>query len=203
MTVVSKEEVIVLPEANQDGQMSLEAALQKRRSVREFGGRRLTLAELSQLLWAAQGISGARSYKRTAPSAGGLCPLELYVLVGEVDGIEAGLFRYQAREHSLLRLHDRDLRLSLGRAAVEQTWLAEAAAVFVFAAVYERTTGKYGERGIRYVHMDVAFASENLHLQAVALGLGTVVMGAFVDEQVHGVLELAQEERPLIIMPVG
>ena len=203
MTPLSKEEIIKLPEANQKGQMSLETAMQKRRSVREFGGRRLTLAELSQLLWAAQGISGARSYKRTAPSAGGLCPLELYVLVGEVDGFEVGLYRYQAGENNLVCLHSRDLRLALGRAAVEQTWLAEAAVVFVFAAVYERTTGKYGERGVRYVHMDVAFAAENLHLQAVALGLGTVVMGAFVDEQVHGVLELAEEERPLIIMPVG
>ena len=125
------------------------------------------------------------------------------MLVGEVDGFEVGLYRYQAGENNLVCLHGRDLRLALGRAAVEQTWLAEAAVVFVFAAVYERTTGKYGERGVRYVHMDVAFAAENLHLQAVALGLGTVVMGAFVDEQVHGVLELAEEERPLIIMPVG
>ena len=203
MTTVTKNETIKLPEADLDGDMSLEAAMQKRRSVREYGGRPLTMAEVGQLLWAAQGVSGPRSYKRTAPSAGGLCPLELYVLIGEVEGIATGLYRYQAGEHSLIRMHGRDLRRELGRAAVEQMWSAEAAVVFVFAAVYERTTVKYGERGVRYVHMDVGFASENLHLQAVALGLGTVVMGAFVDAQVHEVMGLAEEERPLIIMPVG
>jgi SagB-type dehydrogenase family enzyme len=203
MTTVTKNGTTKLPEAKLDGDMSLEAAMQMRRSVRDYGRRPLTLAEVGQLLWAAQGISGPRSYKRTAPSAGGLCPLELYVLIGEVEGIATGLYHYQAGEHMLICLHDRDLRLALAQAAVEQMWLAEAAVVIVFAAVYERTTVKYGERGVRYVHMDVGFASENLHLQAVALGLGTVVMGAFVDEQVHKVMGLAEDERPLIMMPVG
>jgi SagB-type dehydrogenase family enzyme len=98
---------------------------------------------------------------------------------------------------------DRDVRLDLGRAAVNQTWLAEASAVFVFAAIYERTTRKYGERGVRYVHMDAGFAAENLHLQAVALGLGTVVMGAFVDDDVHRVMQLSADQHPLLILPVG
>ena len=127
----------------------------------------------------------------------------LDVLVGEVEGIETGLYRYTAGEHALIRLHDRDLRLDLGRAAVNQTWLAEAPVVFIIAAVYERTTVKYGQRGTRYVHMDSAFASENLHLQAVALNLGTVVMGAFDDDLVHQVIQMTEEERPLLIMPVG
>ena len=203
MTATHSEETIKLPAPNLDGDVSLEAAMQQRRSVREYGRKSLTQAEVSQLTWAAQGISGAKPYKRTAPSAGGRCPLELFVLVGEVDGIVGGLYRYNADEHALLAIHDRDLRLELGRAAVDQTWIADAPVVFVFAAVYERTSSKYGDRGTRYVHMDVAFASENLHLQAVALDLGTVVMGAFVDEQVHQVMGLAEDERPLLIMPVG
>ena len=203
MTTHNLGEMIGLPGAMLNGQVSLEEALHKRRSVREYGDRPLTPAEVGQLLWAAQGISGPRSYKRTAPSAGGLCPLELVVLIGEVEDIEAGLYRYEPGEHALARINDRDLRVELGRAAVGQTWLAKAPVVFVFAAVYERTTVKYGERGLRYVHMDAAYASENLHLQAVALDLGTVVMGAFDDDLVHQVLQLPQDERPLIIMPVG
>jgi SagB-type dehydrogenase family enzyme len=203
MTTNNIDQTIKLPEAILDGQVSLEAAMHKRRSVREYGDRPLTQAEVSQLLWAAQGISGPKPYKRTAPSAGGRCPLELYVLIGDVAGIEVGLYRYNAGEHGLVHVNDQDLRLELGRAAVGQTWLAEAPVVFLFAAVYERTTVKYGERGFRYVHMDAAYASENLHLQAVALNLGTVVMGAFDDDQVHQVVGLAEDERPLLIMPVG
>jgi SagB-type dehydrogenase family enzyme len=203
MTIHNPKEKIKLPEPILDGDVSLEAVLLKRRSVREYGARLLTQADISQLLWAAQGVSGPKPYKRTAPSAGGLCPLELFVLIGEVEGIEIGLYRYKAGEHGLVRVNDQDLRLEVGRAAAGQTWLAEAPVVFVFAAVYERTTVKYGERGFRYVHMDAAYASENLHLQAVALQLGTVVMGAFVDDQVHQVVGMEEDERPLIIMPVG
>ena len=203
MTIQNPKETIKLPEPMLDGDVSLEAAIQMRRSVREYGDRPLTQAEVGQLLWAAQGISGPKPYKRTAPSAGGRCPLELYVLLGEVEGFEVGLYRYKPEEHALIWLNDRDLRLELGRAATGQTWLAEAPVVFVFAALYERTTVKYGERGFRYVHMDAAYASENLHLQAVALKLGTVVMGAFDDDQVHQVVEMEEDERPLLIMPVG
>jgi SagB-type dehydrogenase family enzyme len=181
----------------------LEQALQGRRSVREFLDETISLAELGQLLWAAQGITGLYDYKRAAPSAGGLCPLETYVLAGNVDGLARGLYKYQAKGHGLVIVSDRDVRFELGRAAVDQTWLADGAAVFLFAAVYERTTGKYRDRGFRYVHMDVAFAAENLHLQAAALGLGTVVMGAFDDDKVHQVVGLAPDERPLLIMPVG
>jgi len=203
MTLLKLKEMIKLPEPILDGDVSIEAALLKRRSVREYGDRPLTQAEVGQLLWAAQGISGAKPYKRTAPSAGGRCPLELYVLIGEVEDFEVGLYRYKPEEHALIWLNDRDLRLELGRAAVNQTWLAEAPVVFVFAAVYERTTGRYGDRGFRYVHMDAAYASGNLHLQAVALKLGTVVMGAFDDDRVHQVIQMEDEERPLLIMPVG
>jgi SagB-type dehydrogenase family enzyme len=203
MTTPVSASVIKLPAPHLSSDFSLETALKKRRSLREFGRRPVSLDQVSQLAWAAQGISGQKPYKRTAPSAGGRCPLELYLLAGEVDGVLPGIYRYQAVDHSLTRLDDRDKRQALGHAAAEQTWLADAPVVFLFAAIYERTKSKYGQRGVRYVHMDVAFAAENLHLQAVALGLGTVVMGAFDDDAVHGVMGLPEEERPLLIMPVG
>ena len=192
-----------LPEPVLVGDVSVEAAMQKRRSVREFGRKTVTLEQVSQLAWAAQGVTGPKPYKRAAPSAGGRCPLELYVLVGEIAGIEPGLYRYLAQEHILELVRSDDLRQEVGRSAAGQTWLADAPVVFLFTAVYERTTSKYGQRGFRYVHMDVAFAAENLHLQAVALDLGTVVMGACTDTLVSQAIGLPNEEQPLLIMPVG
>ncbi len=203
MTVPITTSTIKLPKPHLAGTISLEEAIQKRRSVREFGHRRVTIEQLSQLTWAAQGITGPMPYKRAAPSAGGRCPLELYLLIHDIERLEPGLYRYQAADHNLEQVDHRDLRLALGHVADEQTWLAGAPVVFLFTAVYQRTMTKYGRRGVRYVHMDVAFAAENLHLQAVSLGLGTVVMGAFDDEGVHQVIGLPEEERPLLIMPVG
>ncbi len=203
MTVPITTSTIRLPKPRLSGTISLEEAIQKRRSLREFGRRQVSVKQLSQLTWAAQGITGPKPYKRAAPSAGGRCPLELYLLIDEIEALEPGLYHYQADDHILTLVDDRDLRLALGHAADEQTWLADAPVVFLFTAVYQRTMTKYGRRGVRYVHMDVAFAAQNLHLQAVALGLGTVVMGAFDDDQVHQVIGLPEEERPLLIMPVG
>ena len=194
---------ISLPEPETKSDISLEEVLVRRRSVREFKADPITLSQLSQLLWSAQGVTGAYDHKRTPPSAGALHPLETYIIVGDVDGVDGGIYQYTPGEHSLAMIDERDVRLELGKAAVNQTWLADAAVVFVFAAIYERTTVKYGERGTRYVHMDVGFAAENLHLQAVAQGMGTVVIGAFVDDEVHDVLGLAPEERPLLILPIG
>ncbi|MGB3713194.1 MAG: SagB/ThcOx family dehydrogenase [Candidatus Promineifilaceae bacterium] len=171
--------------------------------MREFIERPISRAQLSQLLWSAQGVTGQANHKRTPPSAGALHPLETYVVIGNVDSINHGIYRYAPGDHTLLMVSDIDVRVDLGRAAVNQTWLADASAVFVFAAIYERTTRKYGERGVRYVHMDAGFAAENLHLQAVALGLGTVVIGAFVDDEVHRVMQLTPDEQPLLILPVG
>jgi SagB-type dehydrogenase family enzyme len=171
--------------------------------VREFTDRPITQEHLSQLLWSSQGVTGQANHKRTPPSAGGLHPLETYVVIGNVDSLNQGIYRYTPGAHTLAMVSDIDVRLDLGRAAVNQTWLADASAVFVFSAVYERTTRKYGERGLRYVHMDAGFAAENLHLQAVALGLGTVVIGAFIDDEVHRVMQLNPDEQPLLILPIG
>jgi len=193
---------VALPAPRTRGSASLEEALQRRRSVREFSAGGLSLAELAQLLWAAQGITSLGG-GRTAPSAGALYPLEVYVAVGDVAGLERGVYRSEPRGHRLERVLTGDRRPALAAAALRQRWFEKAPAVVVLTAVYHRTTGKYGERGVRYAHFEAGHAAENLLLQAAALGLGAVVVGAFEDGRVREVLELPAAEQPLEIVPVG
>lgn len=194
--------IVELPKPSHDGDTSVEQALRERRSLREYKDEPLTLSEVSQLLWAAQGITHTRGY-RTAPSAGALYPLEVYLVVGNVNGLAAGIYRYQADLHQLVKVRDGDRRAELSRAALGQAWVADGAVILVFAAVYERTTRKYGERGIRYVHIEVGHAAQNVYLEAVALNLGTVMIGAFYDDEVKKIIEMRDSEQPLAIMPVG
>ena len=197
-----KSETIKLPDPLQDSKTSIEKAMLKRRSVRSFKDGSLTLAEVSQLLWAAQGITSPRGL-RTVPSAGALYPLEVYIVAGNVDDLPTGVYHYRPFRNELIRVIKGDKRIELCSAALGQTSVRNAAAVIVFAAVYERTTVKYGERGIRYVHMEAGHASQNVFLQAVPLNLGTVVIGAFDDDGVRKVLKISDREQPLYIMPVG
>lgn len=195
-------EKIKLPEPKYDSNTSVEQALLKRRSVREYKDTPLTLTEISQLLWAAQGITDPRGF-RTAPSAGALYPLELYVVAGNVNDLPNGIYKYRPHEHELAMVVEGDERTELCNAALGQPSVKDAAAVIVFSAVYERTTVKYGEKGIRYVHIEVGHASQNIYLQAVSLNLGTVVIGAFDDEEVKKIINTGDEEQPLYLMPVG
>jgi SagB-type dehydrogenase family enzyme len=195
-------DTIALPTPVFESETSVEHALQERRSVRTYRDEPLTLAEISQLLWAAQGITHPAGY-RTAPSAGALYPLELYVLAGNVTDLPDGVYHYLPHEHELVRITDGDKREALGKAALDQEAVSNAAAVIVITAVYERTTIKYSERGIQYVHMEVGSAAQNVYLQATSLGLGTVFIGAFHDDEVKEVLNIGDEERPLCLMPVG
>ncbi len=192
---------VKLPEPRHDSGVSIEETLLKRRSVRDYTGEPLTLQEVSQLLWAAQGITDPRGF-RTAPSAGALYPLETYLIVGDVENLTQGVYRYEPATHKLVRVLDSDLRAELASAA-GQPWVKEGAINIVFTAIYERTTRKYGDRGIRYVHMEVGHAAQNVYLQAVALSLGTVGIGAFGDDQVKEILNLPKDEHPLYIMSVG
>lgn len=194
-------EAMKLPEANRDGKESLEKAILKRRSVREFRDAPLTLAEVTQLLWSAQGTTSPSGY-RTVPSAGALYPLEIFVLAGKVDGLSPGVYRYGPMNHELTKTGEGDRRTDLCAAALNQASIRRAPAVLVISAVFERTTSKYGERGIRYVHMESGNASQNISLEAVSLDLGTVVIGAFNDNAVKSVVGMGAEE-PLLIMPVG
>jgi len=194
--------MIKLPEPRYNSDVSVEEALLKRRSVRDYTGEPLKLWEVGQLLWAAQGIT-ADWGGRTAPSAGATYPLETYLVVGDVEGLGKGVYKYNPHQHELRRVLDGDKRAELAAAALGQGWVREGAVDIVFTAVYERTTGRYGERGIMYVHMEVGHAAQNVYLQAEALNLGTVVIGAFYDDQVKRVLNLPDDEHPLYIMPVG
>jgi SagB-type dehydrogenase family enzyme len=198
----SKRPRVKLPRPDSSGGMTLERALATRRSVRDYGRRPLRLAELSQLLWAGQGITD-RSGNRTTPSAGALFPLELIVVAGRVEGLEAGVYRYRPTKHDLTRIAEGDRRTRLANAALRQSWIADGAAVIVVTAIYSRTTGKYGERGMRYAHIEVGLTVQSLYLQATALGLGSCVVGAFHDDRVRELLELPGSEEPLAIMPFG
>ena len=190
-------ERVELPPPVKAGRISLEESLAKRRSVREFSSKALTEAEVGQLLWAAQGITHP-SGLRTAPSAGALYPLEIYVAISD------GVFHYEPRLHRLQRRSQKDARPALYHAGLEQDSLLRAPAVFVIAVVYERTTRKYGSsRSPRYVHLEAGHSAQNLLLQAVTLGLGAVPVGAFHDAEVQKALALPSDEQPVYLIPVG
>jgi SagB-type dehydrogenase family enzyme len=190
-------QTIVLPTPRAKGTLTLEEALTKRRSVREFNNVPLSLEELGQLLWAVQGITHPAGY-RTAPSAGGLYPLEVYIITQE------GVYHYEPAGHRLSLHQQGDLRPALYVAALQQDPVLKAPAVFVITAIYERTEKKYGkERSPRYVHLEAGHAAQNLLLQAVALELGAVPVGAFNDNKVKGALLLPDSHQPLYLIPVG
>lgn len=193
---------VSLPPPPTAGAMSLEEALARRRSVREFAPGALTLAEISRLVWAAQGVT--EPGRRTAPSAGATYPLEIYLVVGDVENLSAGVYRYRPGRHRLEVVNDgEDIRLHLAAAANDQEWVHRAAMVMVIAAVFERNTDRYGKRGERYVHMEAGHAAQNLLLQAAAMGLGATPVGAFNDTEVSRLLRLPASEKPLYLIPVG
>lgn len=191
-----------LPSPSRKGDLSLEEALQQRRSVREFGRSQLQFADVSQILWSAQGITHAEGF-RTAPSAGALYPLEIYLAVGNVAGLPVGVYRYEPGGHELLLIRSGDLRARLASAAFGQTWIRSAPAVLAIAGVYQRTARKYGKRGQRYVDIEVGHVAQNVYLQATARGLATVMVGAFDDTEVQEVLGLPSDHIPLGLMPFG
>lgn len=188
---------IQLPRPARSGVVSLEEALSQRRSTREFAPGPLTDRQLSQLLWAMQGITGPEGL-RTAPSAGPLYPLEIYAV------LPAGFYHYDPARHCLNRIVADDLRPALCQAALAQQAITEAEVVFVMAAVYERTEQRYGAvRSRRYAHLEAGHAAQNLLLQAVVLGLGAVCMGAFHDTEVQKALSLPRNHQPLYLIPAG
>ena len=186
-----------LPKPKTNGDVSVEEAIARRRSVRAFSAKKLDAAQLSQLAWAAQGITDQQSGHRAAPSAGALYPLEIYFLTPD------GTFRYVPDGHALEPVNSRDLRESLSKAALHQEFVKTAPLDIVIAAIYGRVTGKYGRRGLRYVEIEAGHAAENVMLQAVAMGLDTVAVGAFDDGAVKSALGLPHDEEPLYIIPVG
>jgi len=195
---------IHLPPPSQRG-TSLEEAIARRRSIRRFSSQPLSQLQLSQILWAAQGITDASLKFRTVPSAGATYPLEIFVVCGRncVEETGDGIYHYNINSHSLTLHHKGDIRFELARAALDEEMIYQAPVDIVICALYERTTLHYGRRGERYVHMEVGHAGQNIYLEATALGLATVAIGAFHDEQVREVLRLEEPYQPLYIMPVG
>jgi len=189
---------IELPKPTKKGSTSIEEALNQRRSERDYKKGPLNLEQVSQLLWAA---SGKNLYRRTAPSAGATYPLEIYLVVGDVEGLEPGIYHYSYSSHRLKRIKEQDIRHALSQAALGQSMIEKAPVDIVIAANYGRTTGHYGQRGSRYVHMEVGHVGQNISLQANALSLGTVMIGAFEDKQVKEVLGI--EEETLYVIPIG
>ena len=200
---IIKKTIIDLPQPRFKSQTSVEEALLKRRSVREFKKQSVTLTEISQLLWAAQGITEKTKGFRTAPSAGALYPLEIYLVASYVDLLPAGIYKYQPDGHLLLKVKEGNYQEDFYKASLRQEAAKEAPAVFVFSAVYERTTQKYGQRGKRYVEIEVGHAAQNVYLQATALNLGTVAIGAFNEEELTKILFFPKEETPLYMMVIG
>jgi SagB-type dehydrogenase family enzyme len=196
-TAPTHHRTVNLPDAIGGETMSLESALAARRSIRSFTDETLTLEEISQLMWAAQGLTEEGGAGRTAPSAGGTYPLEVFVATPQ------GVYHYVPEGHLLEAVRNEDLRAPLAEAAVDQEWVADAAIVVVITAVFSRTEQRYGDRAERYVHLEAGHAAQNLLLQAVALELGAVPVGAFRDERVQEVLGLPADHEPLYLIPVG
>lgn len=200
---------IVLPKPALSGKLPLEAALVTKKSVRDFSAVPLTQGQISQILWAANGnlpvdaVSGA-TYK-VLPSAGGLYPLEVFVVVGKgsVGGIPEGVYSYDPQANSLKLITPGDNRTLLAHASLSQMWMARAPVLVVIGAVFGRTTSKYGNRGPQYIFMEAGSSTQNIFLQAESLGLHVGSVGAFNDAQVSAVLKLPSSVTPLMIMAIG
>ena len=208
--VLTEQLSYVLPSPKTEGEASVEKILANRRSRRQFRDAAMSIEQLSQILWAAYGVTNPKTPNllrgglRTTPSAGGLYPLEIYVAVGNVEGVEVGVYKYISQDHTIVRTIDKDIREELGEAAFGQGSIKCAPVTLVYCAIFGRTTGKYGARGNeRYVFMEIGHFAQNVYLQAEALRLGACSIGAMLDEKICETLKPAAEEKPLCLMPVG
>lgn len=196
-----------LPEPSRKGAVSVEEALQSRRTWRGYADQALTRVQLAQLLWAAYGVTDRRHgiEFKTAPSAGALYPLDVYAVVGEgrVQGLAAGCYHYRPGEHSLAEIRAGDLRQAVAQASFNQLWMAKAPVILIITGEYQRCAAKYGPRGTIYTHIEAGHVGQNVFLQAEALGLRAGIVGAFDNRRLAGLLGLPAAHEPLLAMPVG
>ena len=197
-----QEQTVRLPAPKLKGRMTVEEAIAARRSKRAYRADPLRLSEASQLLWAAQGITDPEEQKRAAPSAGGLYPLETYLVATKVEGLEPGVYYYRPEEHDLVLMNPGKFRPQLA-ASIDQDCVRFATCLIVFAAVFERLAKRFRERGPCFAYMEAAHAAENVQLQGTALGLGSVMVGAFKAAEISRILGLPDGEEPVYLMAVG
>lgn len=202
---VGAEDMIKLPKPEMDSGTSVEQAIFGRKSVRSFSDDPLNIDQVGQILWSAGGatVDGITGPTRAYPSAGAVYPLEIYLVAGNVKGLEPGIYKYNWRRHGLTLVKKGDMREALSKAALSQQMVSEAPVTIVVTAVYEKTARAYGQRGVmRYVSMDAGHMGQNVSLEAQALGLGTVMVGAFIDGEVVKLIG-TKDEKPVYMMPVG
>lgn len=194
-----------LPPPDTKGMITVEQAIAQRRTIRRFTQQRLEPEQLSQILWAANGITDPRRFLRAAPSAGALYPMDLYVVAGHegVRNLDAGVYHYQPKNHAMSAVVTGDRREAVARASLSQMWMARAPLSIVITAEYSRVTGKYGTRGVRYALIEAGHVGQNIYLQAEAMMLGVGIVGAFDDSRLVEVMDLSPSHEPLSIMPVG
>jgi SagB-type dehydrogenase family enzyme len=193
---------VVLPSFEPNRLMTLHDVIARRKSVRDFQPRPITLGELGYLLWASAGIRRTeQGYEfRSAPSAGALYPIETYVIANRISELEPGAYHYGIHNHELERLRAGDLRRHLTAAALGQDLCAAAAAVFIWTAIFARCKWKYGQRAYRYVYLDAGHIAQNLALAAVSLDLGSCQIGALFDDEVNKLLDLDGVEESVVYM---
>ncbi|MBI2854811.1 MAG: SagB/ThcOx family dehydrogenase [Chloroflexi bacterium] len=178
--------------------------VQRRRSLREYAGKPLTLEQLSVLLHSAYGITERTYPLRASPSAGGLYPLEIYPVVNEVTGLSSGVYHYQPKDHALDLIKEGDHRSSLLGGTGGQDMVLKAGVLFVITAIFQRTRWKYQDRAYRYILLDAGHLGENLYLAATSLGLGPCGIGAFFDEEMNRIVGVdGKEESTVYLISVG
>ena len=198
---------IALPSPSYKGTVSVEEALKARRTHRSFHSRPLTLRQFSQILWGAYGVTSQRygSFLKTAPSAGALYPLDIYGVVGQggVETLAPGIYHFRPENHAVELVKQGDLRAEVARHALQQMWMAKAPLMLIITGEYNRSSMKYGPRGVTYTHIEAGHVGQNIFLQAEAIGLKAGIVGAFNNQQIIRAMGLSTSHDPLLIMPVG
>ena len=198
---------IALPSPSHKGTVSVEEALKARRTHRSFQSRPLTLKQFSQILWGAYGVTSQKygSFLKTAPSAGALYPLDIYGVIGQggVETLAPGVYHFHAENHAVELVKQGDLRAEVARQALQQMWMARAPLMLVITGEYNRSSVKYGPRGVTYIHIEAGHVGQNIFLQAEAIGLKAGIVGAFNNKQIIRAMGIPPSHNPLLIMPVG
>ncbi|MBW6519481.1 MAG: SagB/ThcOx family dehydrogenase [Desulfoarculaceae bacterium] len=178
----------------------LTTLLQNRRSLRKYSVEPLSLEDLAFMLWASQGITGqAGSYLfRATPSAGALYPVETYISVHSILGLDAGLFHFDVEHFSLDRLTSQDQAEAVASACLDQKFMARAAVIFLWTGIFRRAMSKYGDRGMRYILLDAGHICQNVMIAAEAIGCGGCPVGAFYDSELNQLLEIDDQEESIL-----